>query len=223
MPDINQDNARQMYADLRKEGFTDAGAIGVVGNIGWESGFSTTIRGDGGQAVGYAQWHPDRWGRFLAWINKVGPAAQKLGPYDPYLQEQWVVQEMHDYGIYNDMKNATDPLAASALFMRQFERPADQSNAAAQRREAVGVKIAAGAGSSWAKWALPGLAGLIAGGTDAAQGAVGAVTGAAGAVADKVLGGVQPILWKGLFGALGVGLLGAGVVIAARGRREGLT
>lgn len=43
-----------------QQGWSPAQAAGILGNLQAESGFSTTVTGDGGKAVGLAQWHPDR-------------------------------------------------------------------------------------------------------------------------------------------------------------------
>jgi Phage tail lysozyme len=202
MADYNHDNGAIVYKALRDSGFTDGGAAGVAGNFAAESGFNTQAVGDGGSAKGLAQWHPDRWGSFLNWLGRQ-PSGHP-GPYDLSEQLAWAEQEFHDYGIYDQLKNAPDAYTASSIMVTKFERPADQSPQNIQSRANLGIDVAKQNGSVLDKLkAIPGDVG----------GAVGGAAGsAAGAVADKVLGAATPILWKGLFVALGVGLLGVGVV-----------
>jgi hypothetical protein len=59
-------NAQTAVAYLQSKGWTAAQAQGIVGNFQQESGvnLSTNATGDGGQAYGIAQWHPDRQANF---------------------------------------------------------------------------------------------------------------------------------------------------------------
>ena len=59
-------NAKTAVAYLQSKGWTAAQAQGIVGNFQQESGVNLNINatGDGGQAYGIAQWHPDRQANF---------------------------------------------------------------------------------------------------------------------------------------------------------------
>jgi hypothetical protein len=196
-----------LYNALRQIGFPEGAAAGIVGNWSVESGFDPNIRGDGGQARGLKQWHPDRWANFLRWISANNVPD---GPDSLHAQFGFALAEFKQEGIYDDLMHITDPVEAARLVMVKDERPGDQSDAAAKRRAAAGVEIARANGSALSK--VQGWVGDVVGG---ATGAVGdAASSAAGAVADKVIGAATPILWKGLFVALGVGLLGVGAVKA---------
>jgi hypothetical protein len=196
-----------LYNALRQIGFPEGAAAGIVGNWSVESGFDPAIRGDGGQAVGLKQWHPDRWAQFLRWRS-----SHNLGgsPYDLHQQFGFALEEFKQEGIYDDLLHINDPVEAARLVMVKDERPGDQSDNAAKRRAAAGVDIARANGSALDK--IQGWVGGVVGGAAGAAGS--AASSAAGAVADSVLGAVGPILWKGLFVALGVGLLGYGTAKA---------
>lgn len=57
--------AQKAMEYFMSRGWTREQAAGIVGNLQTESStFSTTAVGDGGKAVGIAQWHPDRQQRF---------------------------------------------------------------------------------------------------------------------------------------------------------------
>jgi hypothetical protein len=196
-----------LYNALRQIGFPEGAAAGIVGNWSVESGFDPNIRGDGGQARGLKQWHPDRWAHFLRWISANNVPD---GPDSLHAQFGFALAEFKQEGIYDDLMHITDPVEAARLVMVKDERPGDQSDAAAKRRAAAGVEIARANGSALSK--VQGWVGDVVGGAAGAAGS--AASSAAGAVADSVLGAVGPILWKGLFVALGVGLLGVGAVKA---------
>jgi hypothetical protein len=60
----------QIAIDFFKgKGWTQEQAIGIVANFKAESGLKTDAVGDGGQAYGIAQWHPDRQERFKQWAG----------------------------------------------------------------------------------------------------------------------------------------------------------
>lgn len=54
---------------FKGKGWTQEQAIGIVANFKAESGLQTDAVGDGGQAYGIAQWHPDRQERFKQWAG----------------------------------------------------------------------------------------------------------------------------------------------------------
>ena len=57
-----KDRAKYLMQRLQSEvGMTKEQAAGFAGNIQQESGFNPQVKpGDGGKALGIAQWHPDR-------------------------------------------------------------------------------------------------------------------------------------------------------------------
>jgi hypothetical protein len=224
-------NAETAYAYLRSAGLSEGAAVGVVGNLIYESGspsLPTRAKGDGGRATGIAQWHPDRWGNLLSWARSKGK-----DPYALETQLGYVVVEAQTStggNVWGRLKSVTDPVAASALWMRLFERPADQSDAAARARAKRGQDALKNSGGiDWKKVGLavglgpigllPGVGGAVGGVVDDAVGAATdpIVQGFQGA-ADSIVKGVQPIVIKGLFVLLGVGLIGAGAYSATRSR-----
>jgi hypothetical protein len=64
-------NAQKAMEFFMSKGWTREQAAGIVGNLQTESStFSTVETGDGGKAVGIAQWHPDRQARFKEIFKK---------------------------------------------------------------------------------------------------------------------------------------------------------
>lgn len=95
------------------KGLTPTQVAGVMGNIGAESGFNPSAKGDGGKAWGLYQHHPDR---------RAGMGPEFLG--NPMMQHQLAWQEMQgpESGVWNRLTSAKT-LAESTGAMAGFERP----------------------------------------------------------------------------------------------------
>lgn len=106
------------------KGYTREQSAGIVGNLHGESGLSTTIVGDGGKAVGLAQWHPDRQNIF----KKIFGIDIRNATFEQQLA-------FVDYELNNNESRAGRSLRASgsvseatAAFMRDYERPASMNS-----------------------------------------------------------------------------------------------
>lgn len=215
-------NAEFAYSYLRSAGLSDGAAVGVLGNFIAESGLSTTIKGDGGKATGLAQWHPDRFGTLKAWARSKGK-----DPYALDTQLGFAVVEANTAAggnVWAKLKGVTDPVTASALWMRLFERPADQSDAAAQRRAQAGVKaLKDSSGIDWKKIGASALDPLGIGskvlgvGGDVVSAATDPVVSGLQGATSTLLAGSRDVVVKGVFALLAVGLIGAGAYQATRG------
>jgi Phage tail lysozyme len=124
-------------ADLTKylmsQGYTQAGAEGIVGNLTWESGLNTKIVGDKGTSFGLAQWHAGRWDNL-----KKFAASKNLDPGSATAQEQFLASELNAKGYSGLKKELQDPrtskVQAAGDFMREFERPQNTSESMAIKR-----------------------------------------------------------------------------------------
>jgi hypothetical protein len=205
-------NAQFAYEYLTASGLSPQAATGVVGNLMAESSMNTRAIGDGGKAKGIAQWHPDRWNPFVAWAQRA-----RRDPYSLEAQLYWLRKEAGTSAggnVWSRLKGVKSVQEAAALWMRLFERPADQSDAAAARRAAAGVAAVKGGQTLTAPGATP---------DDPNGSLLGSVTepitagiqGAAGTLVE----GAKPLLVKGVFALLAVGLIGAGAWQATKGAR----
>jgi len=121
------------------KGYDPVHAAGIVANLRAESQLDHRAVGDGGQAYGIAQWHPDRQANF-----------QKAFGTDirnSTLQQQL---EFIDWELRNTESRAMDRIrttttaeAAAAAVSRHYERPRDADGEAARRAEAAGSLYAA--------------------------------------------------------------------------------
>jgi len=124
-------------ADLAKylvsQGYTKAGAEGVVGNLIWESGLNTRVTGDSGTSFGLAQWHASRWDNL-----KKFAASRNLDPGSAIAQEQFLTAELNGKsyaGLKKELQNPkTTKVQAAGDFMREFERPKNPSESMAIKR-----------------------------------------------------------------------------------------
>ena len=135
-------SADDIYAFLMKNGLSSSGATGVIGNLYQESGLNPGAVGDSGTSGGIAQWHNGRWSNLNSFAK-----SKNLSPSSTAAQEQYLIYDLKkNYpSLMNSLssKGITEGNAA-ALFMRQYERPADQSMAAAQKRANLGVQAVKG-------------------------------------------------------------------------------
>lgn len=134
--------AQRAYQILRQLGLSEGAATGVVGNLIGESALNTAAVGDGGKARGIAQWHPDRYAGMVNWAMRNG-----LNPNAMDTQVKYVAVEAKTGvggNVWGDLLKSDSAVEASALFMRRFERPADQSDAAAKRRAQAGIDALGG-------------------------------------------------------------------------------
>lgn len=109
---------------FESKGWSKAQAAGIVGNLKVESGnFSPAVisgqrRGDGGRAVGVAQWHPARQQTFQRVMGKsVSQASFKE-------QLEFVNWELNntEKRAGNMLRQATDPAQAAAVVDQYYER-----------------------------------------------------------------------------------------------------
>lgn len=130
---INTGNApKDIWDTFRKAGFSEAGAAGVLGNVDQESGFNPRIvqtfdgearreadsveeAGDG-RGYGLAQWtDPGRKQRLSQFAN--GKSS------DFGTQVAFMLHEAEKFynSVYNQTKDATDPVAAAQLWGKGYE------------------------------------------------------------------------------------------------------
>lgn len=106
------------------KGWTRAQAAGIVGNLQVESGnFSPKVlsgqqRGDGGKAVGVAQWHPDRQAKFARQFNKSIIGSSLL---DQLAFVDWELRN-DEKGAGTALARTTDPATAAAIVDEKYER-----------------------------------------------------------------------------------------------------
>lgn len=101
---------------LSARGWNPAAVAGILGNLDAESGFNTTIPGDGGKAKGLAQWHPDR---------RATAQAQGFDLSDINQAFEFIDWELNntESAAGRRLKTVTDPVEAANIFAQYFLRP----------------------------------------------------------------------------------------------------
>jgi hypothetical protein len=106
-------------AELKRMGYSDEQASGIIGNLMQESGMRTTAVGDHGAAFGLAQWRDERLDGLKEYATRhgLGPAEMKaqLGYLDYELQ--------HGESRAGRKLKAATTAEEAAIAMLDFERP----------------------------------------------------------------------------------------------------
>lgn len=114
---VGNSNAEKIWNFLVNEHhFTKEAAAGVIGNLMQESGCDPKSRQSPGPGRGIMQWtESERWASMIAWAKDK----------DPWLLEtqlEWMVKELHDYGVYDKLKTISSVTAAADYFEHEMER-----------------------------------------------------------------------------------------------------
>jgi len=122
---------KQAFDYFVSMGWTPVQAAGIVANLFSESRLNPAAVGDGGQAYGIAQWHPDRQAGFAALI---GHPIQGSSLED---QLAWVHAELQstEKRAGDALRGCTTANEAGACVSKLYERPADREGDAAKRGE----------------------------------------------------------------------------------------
>lgn len=129
-PSPAEQRTRQALDYFIAQGWTREQAAGIVANLQAESNLQPTAVGDGGSAVGIAQWHPARQAAFQTQMNRPmqGSSLEE--------QLQFVQHELTDGNertAGRRLRNAATAQEAGDVVSRHYERPADRE-IEAQRR-----------------------------------------------------------------------------------------
>lgn len=113
------------------QGWTREQAAGIVANLQAESNFKPDAIGDGGQAYGIAQWHPDRQANF----QKFAGHSIRGSTFEEQLKfVQWELTHTES-AAGNQLRVADTAREAGAAVSKYYERPADREGEAARRGE----------------------------------------------------------------------------------------
>lgn len=155
----------KIWTYLKTQGCTDAGAAGLIGNLFAESGLkSNNLQNSYEKKLGYtddaytravdngtytnfirdsagyglAQW--THWSRKEALLNFAKSNKMSIGDLD--MQLAYLIKELKaSYkAVWNTLIATNSVKEASDIVLLKFERPADQSEAAKERRYQYGMK-----------------------------------------------------------------------------------
>lgn len=112
-------NRAKVWNMLMGQGFSQAAAAGIIGNLMQESGVDpNSNQGGGGPGRGIMQWTVnERWASMQSWAKK-----RNMNTRDLDTQVQWMLKEMKDYGVLKKMKGMNDVERATLYFENTMER-----------------------------------------------------------------------------------------------------
>ena len=111
---------KQRLGDKESSELAKIQSAGTVGNLIQESGLKTGIKGDGGKALGLAQWHPDRQKGLKALADSRGVDITDL---DTQLEYIWQELNTTEKKALDSLSNVRSISEATTNFMKNFERP----------------------------------------------------------------------------------------------------
>lgn len=114
---------------MMAKGWTKEQSIGMMTNFDAESGLNEKSVGDGGQAYGIGQWHPDRQANFKKQFGK----DIRESSYDEQIQfANWELNNT-EAGAGRALRGATSSSRAAYEMSQKYERPAATAEAANNR------------------------------------------------------------------------------------------
>lgn len=122
------------------KGWSKQQAAGIVSNLVAESGLRANVMGDGGQAYGVAQWHPDRQAAFKRWA---GHDIRESTRDEQYGFVNYELTEGRYKNVGDKLKTEESSERSAALVSRRYEIPAD-SEGEAGRRAAYANQVSGG-------------------------------------------------------------------------------
>lgn len=118
-------NAARAYEYFVEKGESEIMAAGVVANLMQEStpALDPTASGDGGNALGIAQWNGPRKRRFLKWSADNGRDPSDFETNLDFLH--WEATESDEAPNWAKARNASTPEEAARILTEEFWRPSD--------------------------------------------------------------------------------------------------
>jgi len=115
---------------FRAKGWSEDQAKGIAANLEQESNFQPNAVGDGGNAYGMAQWHPDRQANFAKFSGK------DIRQSTANEQLEFIHYELTrgtEKSAGQKLKMATSAPEAAGIVSQHYERPADTNGEIARR------------------------------------------------------------------------------------------
>ena len=130
---------QQAVSYFESQGWSHAQAAGIAANLQTESSLNVGARGDGGQAYGLAQWHPDRQATFE---RVFGHSIQGSSFQDQLKFVQYELTHTES-SAGSRLRGAGSAAEAGAIVSRYYERPL-AADAEAASRGALASRVEAG-------------------------------------------------------------------------------
>lgn len=124
------DGAGAVIDFFRAKGWTEDQAKGIAANLEQESGFRADAEGDGGNAYGLAQWHPDRQANFTKFSGK---DIRKSTAQEQLEFIHYELTRGREKSAGDRLRMAGSASEAAGIVSQYYERPSDQAGEIARR------------------------------------------------------------------------------------------
>jgi hypothetical protein len=140
---------------FEKQGWTKAQASGIAANLSREnSGFDPKLLGDGGSAIGIAQWHPDRQAAFK---EKFGHDIRESSLKEQLAFVQYELTGGSRQLAGRQLRKASSPEEAGSIVSRYYEGPKDVEGEASKRAQLARQLFGGGATANADGGSAPGV------------------------------------------------------------------
>jgi hypothetical protein len=120
-------NKTSVYKNLRKLGYSKAGAAGIMANIKYESSYNPRA---GGVCYGLVQWTGSRKSNLRRYCARKGYSTSSVKGQVAFLDHELKTSYR---GLYRSLKSAKSAYKAGYRFCYDFERPAARSAQSSRR------------------------------------------------------------------------------------------
>ena len=147
---VNEANAKYVWDELIKAGFTKEAAAGIMGNLDAESAFKTDWSGDQG-SVGIAQWRGTRKENLVKYAKENNGSETDIRIQTGFLIHQDLVARIGSSGV-EKLKRMNDYIDATDYFCDKVESPSSYKNKSAWENGKYGPNYAQHGGTYQIKW-----------------------------------------------------------------------
>ncbi len=147
---VNEANAKYVWDELIKAGFTKEAAAGIMGNLDAESAFKTDWSGDQG-SVGIAQWRGTRKENLVKYAKENNGSETDIRIQTGFLIHQDLVARIGSSGV-EKLKRMNDYIDATDYFCDKVESPSSYKNKSAWENGKYGPNYAQHGDTYQIKW-----------------------------------------------------------------------
>ena len=147
---VNVDNAKYVYNELIKAGFSKESVAAVMGNLDVEHSFSTSWEGDQG-SVGIAQWRGGRKTNLEKYANEHNGEVTDIKIQTSFMINGDMENRLGKEGL-GKFKKMTDYIDATDYFCDKFESPSSYKNRDEWLNGKYGPNYAQHGGTYQIKW-----------------------------------------------------------------------
>ena len=141
-------NEIEIWTYLKKDGYSEEAASGIMGNMYAESNFvPDAVEAETKEGYGLVQWSFERKDSLFEYAEKMKKDVSSIAVQMDFLCMEemptmsWRINEKEYFSNLNQFKNSDSIEKCTEAFMLCFERPKDQSDSAIEKRISFSIDI----------------------------------------------------------------------------------